>query len=274
VVTKINFDEGQIVNAGDLLIELENAEIRAQVAQAEASLRESRSQYERLKSLSETQAVSASQLEELEAEVGIGVAQRNAARARLANTRITAPFTGRVGFRHVSLGGYVQPSTVITTLDDASVIKLEFGVPEAFMSMLAPGLRVQANSIVYPDFSFEGDVATIDSRVDPITRSVPVIALVNNDEDLLKPGMFLTVDLLIHRDNVLMVPEEALTPRDGRQYVFVVKDGKAMEREIDIGSRVPGLAEVLGGLTDGDIVITEGSQKVRTGMAVSSLTGG
>ncbi len=274
VVTSINFDEGQSVNEGDLLVALENAEIRAQVAQAEAALNESRSQFERLRTLSATQAVSESQLEELQAEVSVGRAQLNAARARLANTRIVAPFSGRVGLRNVSLGGLVQPGTVITTLDDTSLVKLEFGVPETYIAQVAPGIVVEAESVVYPDHRFEGTITTIDSRVDPVTRSVRVIAFVDNENSMLKPGMFLTVKLLIHRDDVLMIPEEALTPRDGRQYVFLVQEEKAMEREVRIGARVPGMVEVVNGLEEGDSVITEGAQKVRTGMTVTSLTGG
>ena len=156
----------------------------------------------------------------------------------------------------------------MTTLDDTSIIKLEFGIPETFVGDVRTGMTILADSTVYPGQRFKGTVASIDSRVDPVTRAVTLIATVPNGDDLLKPGMFLTVALEKQRADVLLIPEEALVPREGRQYVFVVEDGKAMEREVTLGGRAPGLAEIRSGITAGALVITEGTQRVRSGSPV------
>lgn len=268
VITRINFREGQRVRTGDVLVELDNRQESADLQLAEAQLQQAENQYKRSQTLAVSQAVSAADLDQLEANLLVAKAQVRGARARLDMLAIKAPFAGTVGLRKVSLGDLVGPDTVITTLDDTSVIKLEFGIPENFVGDLRIGNTIVADSTVYPDRRFNGTVSSIDSRVDAVTRAVTVIATVPNDEELLKPGMFLTVGLEKKRDNVLLIPEEALVPRDGRQYVFVVEDGKAVEREVALGGRAPGLAEIRSGLDSGALVITEGTQRVRTGGAV------
>jgi membrane fusion protein (multidrug efflux system) len=217
--------------------------------------------------------ISELELEELEAEVLIAEAESRAARARLDNAFIRAPFAGIVGLRRVSVGDLVGPETVITSLDDTSMIKLEFTVPEIFLATVSEGTRITARSEVYPAQSFDGEVGIVDSRVDQATRSVTVIAELPNPEGLIKPGMFLTVDLQREREGVLLVPEQALAPRQGRQYLFTVEDGTAVEREVRLGARAPGLAEVRTGLAPGTLVITEGTQKVRDGAPVQITQG-
>jgi membrane fusion protein (multidrug efflux system) len=271
VVSRINFTEGQDVEAGALLVELDNKEIRADVAVAEAALAQSRSQYQRSRQLADTRIISQSQLEELEAKMKMDEAQLQAARARLDNSFIRAPFAGTVGLRRVSLGDLVGPDTIITTLDDTKRIRLEFTVPESFIAELRSGMRISAESIVYPGKPFNGDITSIDSRVDPVTRAVTAIATIPNTDRLLKPGMFLTVALERARTGVLMVPEEALSPRQGRQYVFLVVEGRAVEREVELGARSPGLAELVSGVSAGDVVVTEGIQRLRDGVPVQLL---
>jgi membrane fusion protein, multidrug efflux system len=174
----------------------------------------------------------------------------------------------------VSLGDLVGPDTKITTLDDTRSIRLEFTVPEHFLSELKSGMTISAESSVYPGRAFSGSVISIDSRVDPVTRAVTVIARIPNPDRLLKPGMFLTVGLERARRQVLMVPEEALSPRQGRQFVFLVKEGRAVEREVELGTRSPGLAEIRAGVLAGDVVVTEGIQRLRDGAPVQLLPGG
>jgi membrane fusion protein (multidrug efflux system) len=272
VITLINFTEGQQVKAGDLLIELDNAEIRANLNMAEASLKQKRSQFRRSNKLGETRVVSDAELEEQEAGVLMAEAEVRAARARLDNSYIKAPFAGTVGLRRVSLGNLVGPDTMITTLDDTNTIKLEFTIPESFLSSLESGMTIEAKSAAYPTLAIKGTVSMIDSRVDPTTRSLTVIAMITNGENLIRPGMFLTVELEGKRNDVLMIPEEALVPRQGRQFVFVIEDGKAVEKQVELGVRAPGLAEIRSGLTVGEILITEGVQKVRSGAAVEPLS--
>lgn len=270
-VVAVRFGEGQWVRRGEVLIELDGAQNRADLAAAEAALAESRSAYERSRGLFTQQAVSQSQLEQIEATLKGNEARVAAAAARVADTVIRAPFDGRVGLRRVSVGALVSPGTIITTLDDTRTMKLDFDVPEAFLAILKPGLSVAAKSIAYPDESFDGAVESVDSRVDPVTRSIRVRARLPNPEGLLRPGMFLTV--IVSRAPLpgLVVPEQALVPERGAVYVFIVADGRVLRRTVTIGRRSPGEVEILAGVAAGERVVIEGTQKIRDGSSVHEL---
>ncbi len=268
VVTAIHFEEGQRVQQGDLLVELDNREVKAELAVAQASYDKVKSQYERSKSLRATQVVSAAELDELAADVRKAEADVTVARTRLDHCSIRAPISGVVGLRHISLGSLVSTETMITTLDDLSKVRLDFGVPEMFLATISEGMTVSAVTNVYPDNEFIGSVVSIDSRVDAVTRSVTVVAELANDDGLLKPGMFMNVALQRSRENVVMIPEEALAPRSGRQYVYVIKDGVATEKEVSLGVRAPGRVEIAAGLVPGETVVIEGVQKLRPGSPV------
>jgi membrane fusion protein (multidrug efflux system) len=268
-ITEIIFEEGQTVAKGDVLLRLENSEPLADLAAAKASLVDAESQYRRSQELFKTRVVSASELEQLEARRDAEQAAVNAAQSRLNHTVIRAPFGGQLGLRRVSLGSIVSPLTVITTLDDTSRIKLDFAVPEVFMSRLSIGLTVNARSAAWPDQAFHGQVISIDTRVDSISRTITVRALLPNESAQLRPGMFLTVSLLKEDVQALLVPEEAIVPERSKQFVFVVGEGDIVERrEVSTGRRRPGEVEVLDGLASGERVITEGTQKARPGQPV------
>ena len=274
-IVEILFGEGQSVQRGDVLVRLENSEPLAQLAAARAALVDSESQYRRASELFRTRVVSESQLEQLEAQRDADLAAVNAAEARLNQTVIRAPFDGQLGLRRVSLGSIVSPTTVITTLDDISSIKLDFAVPEVFLARLERGLTITARSAAWPDLLFDGEVTSIDTRVDPVSRTVTVRALMPNDHGYLRPGMFLTVTLLKEDVEALMVPEQAIVPERSRQFVFVVgPDGIVARREVQTGRRRPGEVEILGGIAAGDRVIVEGTQKARPGQPVEIMPQG
>lgn len=267
-IVAIRFEEGQQVRRGEILVELDGTEAQADLAVAEAALGESRSQFNRSRELFATKALSQSQLEQIEATLRQNEARVSAAQARANDTIIRAPFAGRVGLRNVSVGSYVTPATVITTLDDTSVIKLDFSVPETFLTLLDEGLDIEATSSAYPGDEFRGKVASIDSRVDPVTRSVVVRGNVENRDGRLKPGMFMTVRLVRAEDRALSLPEQALVPENDRQYVYVVRNDQAHKTEVTTGRRRPGEVEVLRGLESGDVVVIEGTQKIGDGTPV------
>lgn len=270
-VTAVRFTEGQQVSRGQVLVELDSAQVRADLAAAEAALAESRSQYKRSRELYTTKVLSDSQLEQIEAAFKANEARVASARARVGDTVIRAPFAGRVGLRRVSVGSLISPGTVITTLDDTSTIKLDFTVPETFLTVVSPGLEITARSVAYPDTTFGGKVGSVDTRVDPATRSVTVRALLPNPEGLLKPGMFLTTRLSRGAIDALMVPEQVLVPEGGRMFVFVVRDGTVEKRQVQIGQRRVGEVQVVEGLAAGELVVTEGTQKLRDGATVALL---
>jgi membrane fusion protein (multidrug efflux system) len=265
-ITAIQFEEGHSVSKGDVLLELENSEPLADLAAARAALVDSTSQYRRSEELFKTRVVSESQLEQLEARRDADQAAVNAARARLAQTVIRAPFDGRLGLRRVSIGSIVSPGTIITTLDDTSLIKLDFDVPAIFLSRLQKGLSVTARSAAWPDLEFRGVVSSIDTRVDPVSRTITIRAVLPNDDARLMPGMFMTVSLLKDDVVALMIPEQAIVPERSKQYVYLLGADNIVERrEVRTGRRRPGQVEIVDGLAAGDVVIAEGTQKVRPG---------
>ncbi len=271
VVTALRFTEGQQVQRNQVLVELESTQDRAELAAAEATLAESRSAFTRSRDLFTQQALSQAQLEQIEATLKANEARVAAAAARVADTVIRAPFAGTVGLRRVSLGALVNPGTVITTLDDTATMKLDFDVPEVFLAVLQAGLAVEAASAAWPGASFAGTVETVDSRVDPVTRSVRVRARLPNTDGRLRPGMFLTVAVSREPRPGLVVPEQAIIPERGSMFVFVVAGGEVERREVEIGRRSPGEVEITGGLVAGERVIIEGTQKVRAGTAVTEF---
>ena len=269
LVTAVRFAEGQQVRRGQVLIELDGREARAELAIAEAALSESRSQFNRSRELYTTHVLSEAQLEQIEATLKANEARVAFARSRLSDTVISAPFAGRMGLRRVSVGSLINPGMVITTLDDTSTIKLDFTIPETLLSSVETGLGIVARSVAWPGEEFAGKVASIDSRVDPTTRSVTVRALLPNDRGMLKPGMFLTVLLTRGASNALLVPEQSLVPEQGNVFVFVVRDNRVEKRQVRTGERRVGEVQIVAGLAVGEQVVTEGTQKLRDGAPVT-----
>jgi len=271
LVTSIRFRDGQSVKRGQVLVQLDSAQARADLAVANAALYESTSQFDRSRELVSTNVLSQQQYDQIEAALKANQARVDAARAKLDETVIRAPFAGRVGLRRVSVGTLVNPGDSITSLDDTSVMKVDFTVPETFISGLREGQQLSATTSVWPGKVFRGKVSSVDSRVDATTRAIVVRAKVPNDDGLLRPGMFLNVTLTNEARDALVIPEEALVPEQSRQFVYVVEDGRAARREVQIGRREPGKVEIIAGLKDGDRVVIEGTQKVREGGAVRDL---
>lgn len=272
-VMAINFREGDHVKQGQVLLELDSDEARANLASAEASLRDSESQYLRSKELFNTKALAESDMVQIEANMLSNRAKVEAARAVVNDRVIRAPFGGRVGLRNVSVGGLVTPGQVIATLDDVSVIKLDFTVPETFLASVKIGQQVDAASAAYSGEIFRGKVTGIDSRVDPNSRSVMMRAQIDNRDGRLKPGMFMSVQLRRDTGRALMIPEQALMPQGSAQYVYVVRGDTVSKVTVDIGRRRPGVVEVAKGLGEGDVIVVEGAEKLQDGAKVA-VTGG
>jgi membrane fusion protein, multidrug efflux system len=184
---------------------------------------------------------------------------------------ITAPFDGVLGMRQVSPGSLVTPGTPIATLDDISIIKLDFSVPERYLAVLARGQQVAAHSETYPDREFTGTVASVDSRVDPVTRSVTVRAEVPNPERLLRPGMLLAVRLYQAPRQTIVAPEIAVIQIGTDAFVYRVSKDQVAERvKVVLGSRRRGEVEIASGLAAGETIVTEGAVKLREGSRVAS----
>lgn len=267
-VTAINFADGQRVMKGDVLVEMTDGEEKALLDQQRALVNEAAKQLERAKGLAATGAVSKEILEQRQREASSTRAGLAALASRLDDHIITAPFDGVVGLRNVSVGALLQPATKITTLDDDSVMKLDFSVPSVFLPTLKPGVKIVAKAPGFAE-SFEGEVSAIDSQVDEATRSIVVRAMIPNPDAKLKPGLLMTVELLKSPREAIGIPETAIVPEGRKQFVFVVQDAKVEKREIVIGARRPGDVEVTEGLKKDEKVVVQGTMMVRDGGAVS-----
>lgn len=268
-VARVNFRDGDLAEAGQVLVDLTGQAEVAQLEEARAALKEAQQQLDRQQGLVEAGTIARSQLDTQVAARDSARARMDAIRARLADRVITAPFDGVLGFRQVSPGTLVTPGTAIATLDDISVIKLDFSVPETFFGALAAGQEIRARSAAWPGQDFAGVVRTIDSRIDPVTRTVQVRAEVPNPERKLRPGMLLTVQLYRPERQALVIPELALMQVGSTAFVYRV-DEAGMVQQVNVrpGARRRGEVEVLEGLAEGERIVLEGMVKVRPGAKV------
>ena len=270
-VESLEFTDGQQVHRGDLLARLDTAEERAELREAEVRFAEQRRELERIRGLVAERNLPRQRLDEQESRLAEAEARLEATRARLEDREVRAPFSGVLGLRRVSVGALVSPGTLITTLDDISVVKLDFTVPETFLPGVAQGQEITGRSAAYPGQEFAGRVTSIDSRIDPGTRAGIVRAEIPNPEGQLRPGMLLTVRLFQNPTESLSVPESALVPIRDEQYVFVLDGEDRVERmRVVTGRRVPGRVEVLQGLEEGMQVVVEGTHRIRTGARVEA----
>lgn len=271
-ISVLHFDDGQQVAAGDLLVEMTSAEEHAQLKEAQALVDEAARQYRRVQSLATQGTAAKSLLDERSRELETARARLVAIESRLSDRLIKAPFAGVVGLRNISMGALVEPGDLITTLDDIGVMKLDLTVPSTYLAGIAPGLPVEARTAAFDQRVFTGEVHSVDSRIDPVTRSITVRVLLPNAERALRPGMLMRVTLRKNLRNALLIPEAALLPKGREQSVLLaIPDGdgyKVEQRTVLIGSRKPGLVEVLQGLAQGELVITHGSLRVRPGQTV------
>ncbi len=268
-VTRINFQDGDFVEAGAVLVDLSGRAEVAQLEAAQATFVESSKQYERLAELVKQGTIPRSQLDTQLSVRDAARARANAIRAALADRIISAPFSGVLGFRRVSPGALVTPGSVITTLDDISTIKLDFTVPESYLGQLAAGQTIRATSASFPEQIFEGKVSAIGSRVDPLTRAVPVRAEVPNPDARLHPGMLLSVRLLQAPRETLVVPEIAVVQVGTQAHVFRIDENDVVHQvTVVLGARRRGEVEVQSGLTAGDRIVVDGTVKLRDGSKV------
>jgi membrane fusion protein (multidrug efflux system) len=284
IIEKIAFEEGQNVKAGDVLVSLDTQERRADIEAAIAESRRATAQrneiatrLDRARQLRSSGSGTEAQVEDLTAQVrtlesaiASAEARRKAAEARLDELIIRAPFNGRVGSRSVSLGAYVAPNSRITSLDDLSKVRLDFAVPENLLGRVEPGQGVNAMAAAFPNRVFRGKVSLVDTRIDPVTRTVRLTAEFENPDEALRPGMFLAVALEVTTKNdAIVVPEEAVVSEGLRQIVFPVKDNKVERRVVRLGQRQNGKVEVIEGLQAGETLVVMGVQRVRPGATVT-----
>ncbi len=268
-VAGVHFTEGQPVAQGALLFSLDDTVYRAELATAEANLDLSERNAERAVELLQRNAGTVRARDEAHAQLAIDRAEVDLARARLEKTRIVAPFAGVVGLREVSIGTYLTPGRDLVNLEDIDPIKVDFPWPERALSAVAVGQPIEVTVAAWPGRTFEGEVYAIDPRLDAQGRSIAIRATIDNEDGLLRPGLFAAVRLITaRRDQALLVPEQAIFAQLGKPHVYKVVDGVARLTAVTLGGRRVGQAEITSGLAPGDVVVTAGQLKLFDGAQV------
>jgi len=267
-VVELNIQSGRAVARGQLLVRLDDRQAHADLQVAEARFADAQRQYDRASRLVANNSIAQSQLDELRTALDVARAERLAAKIRLDNHRIEAPFDGLVGLTDISLGSYVSEGETITTLDDTAQMELNFSVPERYLGQLQLGQPVQGESPAYLDEVFSGTLVELGARVSELSRTLPVRALVENRDGRLRPGQFMSVTLTLGQREALVIPEQAILMRGADSFVFVVDGDVARRVRVTLGSRKPGQVEIRSGLTAGDAVVVTGQDRLSNGETV------
>lgn len=262
-VTRILFEEGRPVAAGQPLLDLDSSTNEAELALARAELRLAEADAERARTLFDQKSGTARARDEAVARLATARASLALAEAQYAKTRIQAPFAGLIGLRQVSIGDVVQPGQAIVNLEAIDPLKLDFAVPDLLLARLAPGQTVDITVDALPGRRFTGDVYAINPLVDERGRSIALRALVPNADGALKPGLFARVSLGLAGAAAVIVPEQAVVARNGEFYIYRIAEGAAEEVAVSLGERRDGQVEIIAGLAPGDIVVTAGQQRLQ-----------
>jgi membrane fusion protein (multidrug efflux system) len=268
-VLAVNFEDGDFAERGQILVELVKADEASRLAEAQATVDDAVRQFDRIENLSAQNLVADNEKDQARTNLDTAKARFEGVLVAMDDRLIRAPFSGYLGFRNISEGSLLTPGVVITTLDDVSVIKLDFTIPEMYFADVRVGQIIQSNSIVYDDKIFEGTVSVVGSRIDPVTRGVSVRATIDNSSSQLRPGMLMTVSLELNEKLALVVPERSIIASQGLQHVFVVdSENKVAKTEVELGRRRDGFVEIISGLVQGQEVVSEGTISVRPGQTV------
>jgi membrane fusion protein (multidrug efflux system) len=278
-ITKINFRDAERVRRGQLLVQLDDQLPVAQVRQAEAELSIARANHKRNQELVEQKFIAQRSVDESGANLQVAEAKLSLAQATMARLKILAPFDGIAGIRNVSVGDYLKDGADIVNIEDLEAIYVDFRLPERYQGKVRPGQAALVDLDALPGRRFTAVVLAIDPLLDANGRSIGVRGCIDNRQLQLRPGMFARINPVFGvREEAKVIPEEAIVPQGGRQFVFRLADGPdqdtriAQRVEVKVGVRQPGKVEIVDGLTAGDTVITAGQQRIqKDGMPVRVL---
>ena len=270
-VEAVAFSAGEPVEAGDILVRLEADEERLAVRLSQVAVREAEQLLARYRRIEGTGAVSGSQIDEAETALEAAQIQLEQARVALERRTVRAPFSGYVGLTDIDAGARITPTTVITQLDDRSLLYVDFNAPEQVFGRIQVGDVVQAAPFAGADRSFDAEVINVDSRIDPAARTFTVRAALDNASDLLRPGMSFRVGFELLSDRWPVVPEAAISWGSDGAYVWIVREGRANREAITLIQRSQGRVLVSGAFGEDDIVVAEGVQRMREGVEVNLI---
>lgn len=267
-VVSLPVQSGQRVAEGEVMMKLADRSAALSVRVAETRVREARSALARAEKLERTNVRSPANVEDAEVILERATLELQQAKEALADRTMRAPFNGIVGIPKVETGDRVTASTEIVTLDDRSTLLVEFEVAERYLSRLSIGMALDARTPTFPDRRIDGSVDEIDSRVDPVSRTVLIRAAFPNTDDVLRPGMSFFVTLKLPGPTMPTVPELALQWRDGQSYVWKIEEGAAHRVDVIARRRLNDTVLVEGAVEPGDLVVVEGVQRLRNGRMV------
>lgn len=269
-VTRLNFTDGQRVRKGQVLVQFDDQLQQAQVLQSQAELSIALANQKRNQELVAQNFVSQRSLDESAANLQVAQAKLVLAKATAARLKIVAPFDGIAGIRQVSVGDYLKDGADIVNIEDLEAIFVDFRLPERFQAKLKRGQTAMLDIDALPGQKYAAQIQAIDPLIDVNGRSVGVRACIDNRQLQLRPGMFARVNTVFGaRDNARVVPEEAIVPQGGKQFVIKLLKGPSEQTrttqrvEVQVGLRIPGKVEILDGLAPGDTVVTTGQQRVQ-----------
>ncbi len=269
-IVSINFEEGTHVNSGDLLMKTDDRELQAQLKKLHVDEKQAKEDLYRKEKLLELKAVSQEEYDRASTSLGIIEAQIELVQTQISKSSIYAPFSGQIGLRQVSPGGFVSSATLIARLQQINPIKIEFAIPEKYRDKISKGtlIRFRIEGI---DSSFSGRVYAIDPKIDPSTRNVSMRAICQNPQNLLVPGAFARVEILLeHLSDAIVIPSEAIIPQMNGEKVYVCRGGKAISQTIRSGVRTEREVQVTEGLSAGDTLIVTGLLQLREEMPVKT----
>jgi membrane fusion protein, multidrug efflux system len=273
-IISINFQEGTLVNKGALLVKINDNELQAELKKLLLDEKLALDDVYRKEKLLELKAVSQEELDISRNQLGVIQAQIDLVKARIEKTSIFAPFSGRIGLRYVSPGGYISSSMLIARMQQTDPVKIEFNVPEKYISGINTGMEVQFN-VAGSDSVFTGQVYAIEPRIDPSTRSFTVRARCANSSGLLTPGAFSKVTIILEKiTDALVLPSDALIPDIKGEKVLLSRNGKVLTTYIRTGIRTEHEVQVTEGLSVMDTVITSGLLQLRDQMSVKPRVSG
>lgn len=272
VITSVRFRSGQYVRQGQVLVDLRATEQEANVTRARAALNQAQRVYARWRALQQRGFAPAAQVDEYRAAVEDAQASLAAAQAQRNDRVIRAPFSGVIGLTDTTPGLLVTPGTAIATLDDFSAVYVDFALPERFLATVRTGAALQATSDALPGRTLAGRIQQLNTRVDPQTRAVIARAEFPNGDGTIRPGMLLRVSVLQGQRNAPAVPESAVQLEADVAYVFRITRNPrgtiAQRVDVQVGAREGGFAEIRQGLTVGEQVVAEGTNRVQANQPV------
>jgi membrane fusion protein (multidrug efflux system) len=272
-VIDLPFEEGSVVTRGQLIAHLDDSQLAAEVARAEALKIQSQTSFDRIKAIVDQGAGSLQDLDNAAAALKVAESNLAVAKARFDKTHIVAPFDGIIGARRVSVGAFLRTGQQIAEMANINNIRVNFSVPESYLSQLSRGAEVTVYTLAYPDHQVSGKIIAIEPVIDPETRNVRVVARVPNPEKKLLPGMSANIMAVLKvRPNAITIPSEAVFATGNKSFVFIVQpDSTVAQVGVELGTRMPEFVEVVAGLEPGAQVVRAGHQKLYPGAKVLAV---